>query len=207
MHTTDHAGSRQSLFANRHSQQIIKRVLQFWFGIAGTTSFGNTRSFWFHSTDITDAEITNAFINDYSSAARGELDYLVDSPEGCLALILLLDQMPRNMFRGMQKAFETDDKALAICKHALKKGFDAELPTPAHQFFMYLPLEHSEDIEDQGKAVSYISALGNDQWTHFAELHHQIIARFSRFPGRNAILGRTSSEAECQFLQNEPQFF
>jgi uncharacterized protein (DUF924 family) len=113
--------------------------------------------------------------------------------------VLLLDQMPRNIYRGRPEAFAADGAARAVAGRALGRGFDAPLPVE-RRLFLYLPFEHSEDLADQQRAVALIGGLGDPDWLHWAERHRAVIARFGRFPHRNRILGRPDTAEEAAFL-------
>ncbi len=138
--------------------------------------------------------------------ARGELDGLQASAEGSLTLVLLLDQLPRNIHRGRPEAFAADEKARAVARRAIERGFDKELAKP-QRLFLYLPFEHSESLADQDLALELISPLCDEEQTYWARRHHDVIARFGRFPHRNGILGRGSTAEEMAFLNSpEPSF-
>ncbi|WP_445299428.1 MULTISPECIES: DUF924 family protein [unclassified Microcoleus] len=140
----------------------------------------------------------------YELAASGQLDSWHDSPENCLALILLLDQFPRNMFRGTPQAFATDSKALATAEYAVNNNFDPELLT-VQKLFVYLPFQHSENLENQQKSVELFRQLSgepeSDSLIEYAQQHLEIIERFGRFPHRNEILGRETTPEEAEFLR------
>jgi uncharacterized protein (DUF924 family) len=146
-----------------------------------------------------DAEVRRRFLALHERAAAGELKEWESSAEGALALLLLLDQFPRNMFRGTPQAFATDPLARAITAAALLKGFDAQVPSDLRQFF-YLPFEHSEDMADQERGLALYTAAGDEEGLKWAKLHADIIRQFGRFPHRNKILGRTSTPEEQGFL-------
>jgi len=154
---------------------------------------------WFEKDEAFDAEIRDRFTATYDAAAAGKLALWEHTPESCLALLILLDQFPRNMFRGSAQSFATDPAALRIAKQAIARGFDQATPMPARQFF-YLPLEHSEDLADQERCVALFRALGDAELLKWAELHLDIIRRFGRFPHRNALLGRSTTPEEQAFL-------
>jgi uncharacterized protein (DUF924 family) len=123
----------------------------------------------------------------------------VDAPESARALVIVLDQFPRNMFRGTARSFATDTLARAVAERAIAEGFDRKVALPELQFF-YLPFEHSEDLADQERAVTLMAATGDADLLKWAKLHADIIRRFGRFPHRNAMLGRTSTPEEQAFL-------
>jgi uncharacterized protein (DUF924 family) len=130
-------------------------------------------------------------------------------PWSCLALILLLDQLPRNMFRGQTEAFATDSQALAIAKEAVLNGVDQDF-LPVQRWFFYMPFQHSEDLADQIRAVDLFKALPDHPDKHFAvaaaRQHYEILSEFGRFPHRNQILGRTSTAAELVYLERTDAF-
>lgn len=156
---------------------------------------------WFAKDLAFDAEIRSRFEAMHHAAARGELADWVAHWQGSLALLLLLDQFPRNLYRGSAHAFATDSLALNIAQTAIAAGHDREAPAELRVFF-YLPFEHSERLEDQDRCLALCQALdahGSD-WTRYAELHRDIILRFGRFPHRNAALGRETTAEEQAFL-------
>ena len=154
---------------------------------------------WFTKDDAFDAEIRRRFLATHEAAAAGKLAAWETSAEGALALLLLLDQFPRNMFRNNARTFATDSQARAIAAAALLRGFDAQVPPNLRAFF-YLPFEHSEDMADQERGLALYSAAGDDDGLKWAKLHADIIRRFGRFPHRNAVLGRTTTAEEQAFL-------
>lgn len=154
---------------------------------------------WFAKDDAFDTEIGRRFEAAHHAAARGELDAWADAAQGALALLLLLDQFPRNLWRGSPHAFATDPLARAVAQAAIDRGFDKAADPDLRQFF-YLPFEHSEDLGDQERAVMLCAATGDAELLKWAEIHRDIIRRFGRFPHRNRSLGRATSEAEQAFL-------
>lgn len=156
------------------------------------------RDKWYKRSDAFDSEIRRRFADIHAAALSGRLDHWRETREGALALILLLDQFARNMFRGTPHAFTGDARARGIANHALAQGFDRQTPMPMRQFF-YMPFMHSEDLRDQERCVRLFEALGSDN-LKFAIDHRDIIKWFGRFPHRNPILGRTMTEAEQDFL-------
>ena len=153
---------------------------------------------WFAKNDAFDAEFGTRFLAVHEAAARGELSHWAKEPEGALALLVLLDQFPRNTFRGQARTFATDAKALAIAHAAIEAGLDQKIDEELRRFF-YLPFMHSESLADQERSVELNAAL-DASTQRFAILHRDIIARFGRFPHRNELLGRTSSAEEQRFL-------
>lgn len=153
---------------------------------------------WFRKDAAFDADFRTRFLAAHKTAARGELDDWAANADGALALLILLDQFPRNSFRGSARMFATDGQALQIALHAIAAGFDQQVESELRNFF-YLPLMHSEALDDQRRAVALTQPLGAEPH-RFALLHRDIIERFGRFPHRNAVLGRASTRAEQSFL-------
>lgn len=167
-------------------------VLSFWW------EAGPAR--WFARSDEFDAACRDRFGALHDRAARGELDHWKETPHGCLALILLLDQMPRNIHRGTAGAFASDAAGLAAAEHAIEKGFPAAYP-PAARIFFYMPFMHSEDIAVQRRGVDLFRVLGEHESYHYALIHLDVIARFGRFPHRNEMLGRETTPEERAYLE------
>lgn len=156
------------------------------------------RERWFAKDDAFDKQFYERFAGLQTKAAAGELQDWLKTPGSALALVLLLDQFPRNCFRGTTRVYETDALARKAARTAIDAGFDLQIEEPM-RIFMYLPFAHSEDLEDQRFSVAKARALGGESVDH-AQGHHDIVERFGRFPHRNAIFGRTSTPAEQQFL-------
>lgn len=135
------------------------------------------------------------------AAARGQYDGWADTAEGALALLILLDQFPRNLFRGSAHSYATDGKARAVARAAIARGFHREVAPELRQFFL-LPFEHSESLADQDEARRLADELGDPDTRKWADIHRDIIARFGRFPHRNAALGRETTPAEQEFLDD-----
>ena len=153
---------------------------------------------WFRRDAGFDAQFRERFLALHESAATGALDPWLASADGALALVLLLDQFPRNAFRGTARVYATDARARAAADSAIRAGFDRMVPPALRQFF-YLPYMHSEQLEDLERCVRLNEPLGGEP-LRFALHHRDIVARFGRFPHRNAILGRTSTPDEDRFL-------
>ncbi|TCS61615.1 DUF924 family protein [Varunaivibrio sulfuroxidans] len=185
---------------------LIRNIVTFWFGDPGSDDFAAPRRRWFVANPTFDDEIRNRFSEVIERARTGALDDMYCCPEGALALILVLDQFPRNIHRGTPQAFATDAKARALAARALDDGFDRAL-LPMQRLFMYLPFEHSEDIQDQLRAVALIDALGAGEQVDYARRHLEIIDRFGRFPHRNETLGRPSTPEERAFLKQPGSSF
>jgi uncharacterized protein (DUF924 family) len=183
-------------------------ILDFWFGRKDEEGYGEFRDEWFQKDKEFDRRIHERFSDDYERAARGEYDGWRGAPDSCLALVILLDQFPRNLFRGDPRTHATDDKALGISQEAIQNGLDRELP-PFQRHFLYMPFMHSEDLEDQQRSVALYRELAEagPDVTEFAEGHRDIVERFGRFPHRNEILGRASTSEEAEFLEQPGSSF
>ncbi len=154
---------------------------------------------WFKKDEAFDDEIRARFLPTYEDAAAGKYADWEKTAEGALALLILLDQFPRNMFRGQARAFETDVMARAITASALVRGFDSQVPADIRIFF-YVPFEHSENLADQERGIALYKGAGDADGLKWAELHADIIRRFGRFPHRNPALGRATTPEERAFL-------
>ena len=186
-------------------RERVDAILDFWFGDSrrDRTHYGEPREAWFVKDPTFDAIVCDRFLTDFEQATTGQLDAWKTEPESCLALILLLDQFPRNLFRGDARAFATDTQAVAVAQGAIASQLDQSLQR-IQRWFVYLPLEHSENLTHQNQCVELFRQLGNDPNSqnvlHYAIQHRDIIARFGRFPHRNAILGRPNTPEEEAFL-------
>jgi uncharacterized protein (DUF924 family) len=156
---------------------------------------------WFKKDFAFDQAILERFFTTHEAAAAGKLAGWERSVEGALALLLLLDQFSRNMFRGDARSFATDPLARAVAAGALVRGFDAQVE-PTMRSFFYLPFEHSEDMADQDRSIAFYKAAGDVDGLKWAELHADIIRRFGRFPHRNQMLGRSTTSEEQAFLDS-----
>ena len=185
---------------------VVSHVLSFWFGEPGDADFDDKGEWWFKADAELDAEIGRKFMDPYRQAASGELDHLRETPDGCLALIILLDQFSRNLFRGSAEAFAADAKARELADYAISQGYDREF-SRNRKLFTYLPFEHSEELADQERAVELIGTLDDEHLNGYAVQHRDIIAEFGRFPHRNAVLGRESTAAELKFLEDPRNSF
>jgi len=154
---------------------------------------------WFARDDAFDDDFHGRFLDAHHAAARRELEGWMESADGALALIVLLDQFPRNCFRGSAHSYATDGLARHYASRAIAAGFDKQVD-PAMRFFFYMPFEHSEAQEDQQRALDLFAALGDANYMKYAQLHADLIARFGRFPHRNAALGRESTQEEVDYL-------
>lgn len=188
------------------AEALARRLLLYWFGTHNLAEPVEFREIWFKRDDVFDQDIRTRFLNDVESALRGELDGMAETAEGALALLLLLDQFTRNLFRGTAKAFAGDERARKIARAALARGFDAAM-SPNHRIFLYLPFEHSEDIADQERSVALFATLNDPRAYDYAVRHKDVIARFGRFPHRNATLGRANTPDEIEFLKTPGSSF
>lgn len=184
---------------------VIDAINNFWFGDPSSGVYGEDRAEWFTKDPGFDAQIMDRFAQVVSAAAMGQLNMMAQSAEGAVALVVVLDQFPRNIYRDDARAFASDPKALRIAKQAVEDGFDQQV-MPVMRKFLYLPFEHSENLEDQDRALQLFAALGDDDLV-WAEKHHEIIARFGRFPHRNAVLGRLNTPEEKVFLMEPGSSF
>jgi uncharacterized protein (DUF924 family) len=177
------------------SEAWIGDVLRFWFDELG-------RSAWFRKDADIDAAIRERFQLLYEVLSTWQAADALASADRALATVIVLDQFPRNLFRGTPQSFATDDLAREVADLAIAGGLDQQVPAERRIFF-YLPFEHSEDLADQDRCIALISAQGDEEYTRYAHAHRDVIARFGRFPHRNAILGRASTPEEVAFL-DEP---
>lgn len=168
----------------------IDAVITFW------NAAGPKR--WFTKHVAFDTEFRSRFLAVHDAAARGKLDRWANDARGALALVILLDQFPRNAFRGSARMYATDELARRVASRSIAEGFDLQA-APQLQFFFYLPYAHSETLADQDRSVELSNRLGPDSLKHALE-HRVIIRRFGRFPHRNEILGRATTADEQEFL-------
>jgi len=206
-----------STFADE-DQLRIEAVLSFWFREQNLDApqIDRRMDIWFGGSPEFDDEIRTMFMNDIQRASAGELDHWGEQPRGRLALILLLDQFRRNVYRGTADAYAKDQVALKLCVEGAMQKKDEGL-TPIQRVFFYMPLQHSESKKVQAKSVALYRQLAAavsptfretfETVVSFAELHHDIVDQFGRFPHRNAVLGRQNTEAENEFLSDgSPDF-
>lgn len=179
-------------------------VLDFWFGPADSTEYGRPREAWFKKDKALDDAIRVRFLDLHGQAADGQLQSWQAAPDSTLALIVVLDQFSRNLFRDSGLAFAADAQALAAAQLAVARGFDRSL-LPVQRWFVYLPFEHAEDLALQRKCLELFEGLRGDADSagsiDYARRHFEIIERFGRFPHRNAVLGRVSTPEEVEFLK------
>lgn len=154
---------------------------------------------WFVKDEAFDAEIRARFLDTYEAAAAGQLDDWEATPDGAYALLVLLDQFPRNLFRGSPRAFATDAQALGIAERAVARGFDRAFDNPERRF-IYMPFMHAEDLAHQERCIALCQAADDPEGVKYAEIHRDIIRDFGRFPHRNPCLGRDTTTQERAFL-------
>ncbi|MCW8931156.1 MAG: DUF924 domain-containing protein [Gammaproteobacteria bacterium] len=160
---------------------------------------------WFRSTPELDAEIKEKFEGVWESAANGELNHWADTAEGALALVIILDQLPLNMFRNQPKSFQTEQLSVQIARQAIAQKMDSQLPKNQLSF-LYMPLMHSENLEDQEFSVQLFERAGLEDNARFARHHKEIVEKFGRFPHRNSILNRQSTQQELDYLDSKQAF-
>jgi uncharacterized protein (DUF924 family) len=188
-----------------------RAVLDCWFGAPGSATFGQDRKLWFARDAAFDAMLRERFGELLAAAGLGALDAWAHTPRGALALVILLDQFSRNIHRGTVHAFATDAYALRIARQMVASGFDLHLPDLFHRAFAYLPFEHDESLASQREALQLFKPFetqpGGASYYRSALRHAAIIRRFGRFPHRNAVLGRASTEEELAFLRKPGSSF
>lgn len=173
-------------------------ILDFWFS-------DEVRKLWFDSTPEFDALLRERYQQAWEQAGRGELDHWLQSAAGCLALVIILDQFPLNMFRGQALGYATEARSREVAQTAIQRGFDRQLEVE-RRAFLYLPFMHSERLADQQRALELFAQPGLEGNLRFARHHHDIVKKFGRFPHRNAALGRDSSAAEIDYLNSKQAF-
>lgn len=188
----------------------LQAVLDFWFLPAGHPDHGAFREAWFKKDPAFDDEIRSCFGDDLETAVRGGYDHLTATPPLALAVVVILDQFSRNLFRGQARAFAGDARAHAIADAAVRAGFDQAL-LPVQRLFLYLPFEHSETLADQARCMALYRSLPpgefRDHCVDYGRRHQVIIERFGRFPHRNAALGRPTRPEEEAFLKEPGSSF
>ncbi len=178
-------------------------VLDFWFGVPSDLDYGKMRPLWFIKSDATDRLVCDRFGSTVEAALSGKIDDWGLTPRGTLALILVLDQFTRNVFRDSPRSFAGDGEALRLASNLVDRN-DDRLLAPFERWFAYLPFEHSEFLNDQLEAVrlfEQLAAEGLNEPLPWAIKHYDVIKRFGRFPHRNSILGRESTAEEVEFLK------
>ena len=175
-----------------------QEILEFWFS-------DEARKLWFKSTSAFDDLCRQRFLGVWEQACRGELDQWMETADGCLALVIILDQFPLNMFRGDARSFASEARSRDVARHALDRNFDRDMTTE-QRAFLYMPFMHSEVLEDQDLALQLFDQPGLESNLRFARHHHDIVRRFGRFPHRNEALGRDSTSAEREYLNSREAF-
>jgi uncharacterized protein (DUF924 family) len=183
----------------RANEGWVGDVLHFWFAESGSER-------WFKKDPAFDDAIRQRFLALHEMLAAGDSHDLLSDAPTALAAVIVLDQMARNMFRDTPRAFATDAQALTLAQEAIALGFEAEL-TKDERLFLYLPFEHAEDRNAQARCVALMASLDDPELLKWAEAHRKIIDRFRRFPHRNNLLGRTSTQEEVEFLKQPGSFF
>ncbi|WP_455211776.1 DUF924 family protein [Kaarinaea lacus] len=180
------------------SENEINEIVSFWFSEP-------VKKLWFNSTPEFDAQLKQKYLHVVECAERGDLDDWAEHANGALALAIILDQFPLNMFRQQARSFATENKARQIVEYAITKGLD-QLLSDEQKAFLYLPYMHSENLEDQDKSVKLFEKAGLTENLRYAKHHRELIRRFGRFPHRNQILGRESTPDEIDYLNSKEAF-
>ncbi len=173
-------------------------IIDFWFS-------EQTKPLWFNSTNDFDALLKEKYLTVYTDAKNLKLSDWQAEPLGALALVIILDQFPLNMFRGQPQSFETEALSRDIAEQAVNTGFDAELTTE-QKAFLYMPYMHSENMADQEQSLILFNQGGLESNYRFAQHHYEIVKKFGCFPHRNKILGRNNTEAEIEYLNSDEAF-
>ncbi|MDH5325213.1 MAG: DUF924 domain-containing protein [Gammaproteobacteria bacterium] len=173
-------------------------ILQFWYKPENATQ-------WFSATSELDVEIRIRYLHVWKQALDGKLDNWKDNASGCLALCIILDQFPLHIFRGSAKSYSSEAAAIDVAKHAIRQGFNKLIPDEQIAF-LYMPLMHSENKNDQELSVKLFESTGLKESIKFARHHRDLIQRFGRFPHRNKILGRESTLEELSYLESKEAF-
>jgi len=186
--------------------QIARSVLDFWFGAPDSEEYGKTRMEWWQKDDDFDALVRTTLLAFHEQAVEGDFDHWVNDAWAGLALCILLDQVPRNIFRNSPRSYASDAKAREVARQIVSKGLDQDV-LPVMRVFVYLPFEHSENLEDQELSIRLFTALAFEDILIYAQRHYDIVARFGRYPHRNEALGRTSTPEELEFLKQPNSSF
>lgn len=188
----------------------LDEVLDFWLGPPDGAGCYPWRDIWFDVVPAFDAELRAKFLAHHEEAAAGHYDHLTDAPFRALAILILLDQIPRNIFRGTPRMYATDAKALAHAEAAIARGFDRRVHHVPRTFF-YTPFEHSEDKAVQRRSMELVMTRTDgpdfERTLYYIQRHAEIVERFGRFPHRNTILGRVSTPEEIEFLKEKDSSF
>lgn len=177
---------------------MYQALVDFWFSEQASKH-------WFNSTRQFDQQLSADYGAYWRQAKQGELDQWGETAIGSLALVILLDQIPLNIFRGKPDSFSTEAQSIVVARVAIDRGFDTEV-TIRQKSFLYMPFMHSENLQDQALALELFDQPGLESNLRFSKHHYDIIERFGRFPHRNDILERASSQAEIQYLNSKQAF-
>lgn len=180
------------------SQNAITELLEFWFS-------ERVEKFWFNSTKTFDEELRQKYLPLLEQAEQGQLNVWQQTPLGSLALVIVLDQLPLNLFRQQARSFATESQARDVAQQAIDNGFDAGL-SDKQKAFLYLPFMHSENMSNQDRSVELFEKAGLQDNLKYAKHHRSIVKRFGRFPHRNKILGRDSTPDEVSYLNSKEAF-
>jgi uncharacterized protein (DUF924 family) len=177
---------------------MYRTLVDFWFSEEAS-------QYWFRSTKAFDQKLFERYEDSWQQAKQGKLDHLGETPIGSLALVILLDQIPLNIFRGDPDSFSTEAQSIEVARSAVDRGLDRDLP-PRQKSFLYKPFMHSENLQDQILALQLFDQPGLEDNLRFSKHHYGIVEQFGRFPHRNEILGRQSSPAEIEYLNSKQAF-
>ncbi len=173
---------------------LVSEIINFWFS-------AEVKPLWFKSTAAFDAALHERYEGVWGRARAGVYDHWAEEALPALALVIILDQFPLNMFRQDARQYSTEAHARDIARQAIDAGLDQELSQP-QKAFLYLPFMHSEELSDQDRSIALYQAAGLDENLKFAHHHRDVVVRFGRFPHRNAVLGRASTEEELEYLKH-----
>lgn len=177
---------------------MMNEIIDFWFS-------DEVKPLWFKSTPEFDQQLREKYESLWQQGVDGELETWTTSPEGCLALVILFDQFPLNIFRNQAQGYSTEQLARNVADLAIVQGFDQQL-TDQQKSFLYLPFMHSENLDDQARAVELFDKAGLGENLRFAHHHYAIVEKYGRFPHRNEVLGRQSTQAEIDYLNSKEAF-
>lgn len=177
---------------------MYQALVDFWFSVEAS-------KYWFNSTSEFDQQLLANYGEYWRQARQGQLDHWGETATGSLALVILLDQIPLNIFRGKPDSFSTEAQSIVVARSAIDRRLDIELTTQ-QKSFLYMPFMHSENLQDQALALELFDQPGLEGNLRFSKHHHDIVERFGRFPHRNEILGRESSTAEVEYLNSKQAF-
>lgn len=177
---------------------MYQALVDFWFSEEAS-------KYWFRATKAFDQQLLERYGDSWQQAKQGELDHWSETATGSLALVILLDQIPLNIFRGKPESFSTEAKSIVVARTAVDRGLDRELPQ-RQKLFLYMPFMHSENLADQTLALKLFDQPGLEDNLQFSKHHYGIVEQFGRFPHRNEILGRQSSSQEIEYLHSKQAF-